>query len=105
MLSPKLGRAPRGARGLKSMTGAIPVVAYGRAPRGARGLKFLELVYRRLRALRRAPRGARGLKFLDVLSLLVHFQSCPSRGTWLIVIVPMQKRKVRKQLLSRCRLF
>ena len=38
---PYLGRAPRGARGLKLVTLTVSVVATSsRAPRGARGLKL-----------------------------------------------------------------
>ena len=35
-----MGRAPRGARGLKSFVGQWYMGSDGRAPRGARGLKF-----------------------------------------------------------------
>ena len=37
------GRAPRGARGLKSAAYAVMEHIIGRAPRGARGLKYLDL--------------------------------------------------------------
>ena len=58
-----LGRAPRGARGLKSGHGRKVKIRASRAPRGARGLKFNELKAEEEDTGCRAPRGARGLKF------------------------------------------
>ena len=37
-----VGRAPRGARGLKCRKGDRKAAALRRAPRGARGLKFVD---------------------------------------------------------------
>ena len=53
-----------------------------RAPRGARGLKSVGLPVPAT-PLSRAPRGARGLKFAPVMDNLYLDTSCPSRGTWI----------------------
>ena len=77
-----LGRAPRGARGLKWHAEPEGTGRDRRAPRGARGLKWIILQQFR-RVKRRAPRGARGLKFLwDGLSDAWN-KSRPSRGAWI----------------------
>jgi hypothetical protein len=60
-----VGRAPRGARGLK--LGTTPPISQTstsrRAPRGARGLKHIRFgKVGRIESPSRAPRGARGLK-------------------------------------------
>ena len=55
-------RAPRGARGLKSLGVDHVRENPRRAPRGARGLKSLYVIRTTARTARRAPRGARGLK-------------------------------------------
>ena len=56
------GRAPHGARGLKSFSKDLSVSLSGRAPHGARGLKLVNQCAASIGQVRRAPHGARGLK-------------------------------------------
>ena len=108
ILSRILGRAPHGARGLKSAVAGLvepahlsrpawgawieiaddPVKALdeaGRAPHGARGLKS---VLRKVRLLvsRRAPHGARGLKYLAYAGKQSYARSRPAWGAWIEII-------------------
>ena len=54
----------------------------GRAPQGARGLKsFVSLTTRAVN--RRAPQGARGLKFLLAQLGCLNLRSRPARGAWI----------------------
>ena len=56
------GRAPHGARGLKSITGISGCITWkSRAPHGARGLKY-DCHGSGADVVGRAPHGARGLK-------------------------------------------
>ena len=55
----------------------------GRAPRGARGLKFTDPAGLGVSYGSRAPRGARGLKYFSRPARGAVLPSCPSRGTWI----------------------
>ena len=57
--------------------------ALGRAPRGARGLKYVVAPPSVGAVPCRAPRGARGLKLSKSLPGPGDPRSCPSRGTWI----------------------
>ena len=75
------GRAPQGARGLKSAPLGSVTRIISRAPQGARGLKFCSREGR-LVTFSRAPQGARGLKSLQAAALLGVAESRPARGAW-----------------------
>ena len=63
MRPPLRGRAPQGARGLKSLQERGDAYDYiCRAPQGARGLKCV-LQRQPAHAVGRAPQGARGLNY------------------------------------------
>ena len=76
------GRAPQGARGLKSKKlNGKRRQKYCRAPQGARGLKFFA-GFQQLVHGRRAPQGARGLKSKNTAYPLNTSVSRPARGAW-----------------------
>ena len=103
--SRKRGRAPHGARGLKSeRDGLRQGDGGGRAPHGARGLKYrlycsscsaaesrptrgawIEMAHYCLDEgnIGRAPHGARGLKSRGLHSKAPYLWSRPTRGAWI----------------------
>ena len=64
-----------------------PMYIDSRAPRGARGLKLGMALSIFAMMVSRAPRGARGLKFRVISLMLIKFGSCPSRGTWIEILM------------------
>ena len=120
-----MGRAPRGARGLKFSILVMSLFVTRRAPRGARGLKSpFSLMSRRpgigraprgARGLKsapnpvpsggdsRAPRGARGLKLFHLALVMFLIKSCPSRGTWIEIPIrlPFPEMMVSRSCPSR----
>ena len=77
------GRAPRGARGLKSMKESLSGTAdSSRAPRGARGLKFLFSAVGK-DTLESCPSRGTWIEMTSCARQLRRRPSCPSRGTWI----------------------
>ena len=78
-----IGRAPRGARGLKYTHDGVHIA--GGASRPSRGA-WIEMQNQRLiiaHVHRRAPRGARGLKYIVTKRGVCPVKSRPSRGAWI----------------------
>ena len=61
---------------------------HSRAPRGARGLKFKTWIDSD-GVTGRAPRGARGLKFRRHHAEEQEYESRPSRGAWIEMLLPL----------------
>ena len=81
------GRAPQGARGLKSISIAAMFKASCRAPQGARGLKLSSYSLSLLHCYGRAPQGARGLKYFRSGSRTYEGRrSRPARGAWVEIL-------------------
>ena len=74
------GRAPYGARGLKSQVPVGLRVELSRAPYGARGLKYRIRKGPRRKVWRRAPYGARGLKFVGLAAAVGRGLVAPRMG-------------------------
>jgi len=84
------GRAPLGARGLKLITRACSqnCMSSGRAPLGARGLKCYCGICRTHQSRRRAPLGARGLKLPGLTTTTSQSRSSRSaRSAWIEIFI------------------
>ena len=80
----KPGRAPHGARGLKSFAeSGNPTLVKRRAPHGARGLKLLLLMLSAFSCPSCPSRGTWIEMRVSLYGLSSQIKSCPSRGTWI----------------------